>query len=64
MFGCTLKEVNAFRFQKLLKMAATDVPFTKQMRIATREIHNISDNLINAKLGIGKYDWERWFVHV
>ena len=28
--------------------------FTKQMRKATREIHDISDALVNAKLGIGK----------
>lgn len=27
--------------------------FTKQMRNATREIHDISDALVNAKLGIG-----------
>ncbi len=27
--------------------------FTKQMRKATREIHDISDALVNAKLGIG-----------
>ena len=32
-----------------------DIPFTKQMRKATRDIHNISDALINAKLGIGEY---------
>ena len=30
------------------------VPFTKKMRIVTREIHDVSDALINAKLGIGK----------
>ncbi|KAK3895923.1 hypothetical protein Pcinc_000396 [Petrolisthes cinctipes] len=29
-----------------------DVPFTKKMRIVTRDIHNISDALINAKIGI------------
>lgn len=28
--------------------------FTKRMRQATREIHDISDALVNAKLGIGK----------
>lgn len=29
------------------------IEFTKQMRKATREIHDISDALVNAKLGIG-----------
>jgi len=28
--------------------------FCKEMRKATREIHDISDHLINMKLGIGK----------
>lgn len=41
-------------------MAASDVPFTKQMRVATREIHNISDNLINAKLGIAMMSDRVW----
>lgn len=27
---------------------------TKEMRVATREIHNISDALVNAKLAFGK----------
>lgn len=27
---------------------------TKEMRIATREIHNISDGLVNAKLAFGE----------
>lgn len=31
-----------------------EIPFTKRMRIATREIHNVSDALINAKIGFGK----------
>lgn len=31
------------------------VSFTKQMRKATREIHDISDALVNAKLGIGNF---------
>ena len=29
--------------------------FTKKMRRVTREIHGVSDALINAKLGIGKF---------
>ena len=32
---------------------ASEPTFTKQMRKATREIHDISDALVNAKLGIG-----------
>lgn len=28
-----------------------EIPFTKKMRIATREIHNVSDALVNAKIG-------------
>lgn len=31
-----------------------EILFTKKMRIATREIHGISDALINAKIGFGK----------
>lgn len=31
------------------------IPFTKKMRIETRKIHNISDTLVNAKLGLGTY---------
>lgn len=31
-----------------------DNSFSKQMRIATREIHKISDALVNAKLAFGK----------
>lgn len=27
---------------------------TKEMRVATREIHNISDALVNAKLAFGE----------
>ncbi|KAK2718385.1 heme oxygenase 1-like isoform X2 [Artemia franciscana] len=41
-------------------MDNNEVPFTKQMRIATREIHDISDALINAKLGIAMTDDEVW----
>lgn len=37
-----------------------DIPFTKQMRKATRDIHNISDALINAKLGIALSDNGVW----
>lgn len=40
--------------------AETEIPFTKQMRIATREIHNISDALVNTKLGIGCTDNRVW----
>ena len=31
-----------------------DVLFTKKMRIVTREIHGVSDALINAKIGFGR----------
>lgn len=31
-----------------------DIPFTKKMRIATRKVHNVSDALVNAKVGLGK----------
>jgi hypothetical protein len=31
-----------------------EVTFTKQMRSATREIHAISDALVNAKLAFGE----------
>jgi hypothetical protein len=31
------------------------IPFTKKMRIETRKIHNISDTLVNAKLGLGMF---------
>lgn len=41
-------------------VADTEIPFTKQMRIATREIHNVSDALVNAKLGIGCSDNRVW----
>lgn len=34
--------------------AADGQLFTKQMRRATREVHSLSDALINAKLGIGQ----------
>ncbi|XP_068241903.1 heme oxygenase 1-like [Palaemon carinicauda] len=37
-----------------------DVPFTKKMRIVTREIHNVSDALINAKLGIAMSENRVW----
>ncbi|XP_053643159.1 heme oxygenase 1 [Cherax quadricarinatus] len=37
-----------------------DVPFTKQMRNATREIHSVSDALINAKLGIAMSEDRVW----
>ncbi|XP_037071146.1 heme oxygenase-like [Pollicipes pollicipes] len=37
-----------------------DIPFTKQMRKATRDVHGISDALINAKLGIALSDNGVW----
>ncbi|XP_076063716.1 heme oxygenase [Oratosquilla oratoria] len=37
-----------------------EIPFTKRMRIATREIHNVSDALINAKLGIAMTEDRVW----
>ncbi|XP_043238504.1 heme oxygenase-like isoform X1 [Amphibalanus amphitrite] len=37
-----------------------DIPFTKQMRKATRDIHSVSDALINAKLGIALSDNAVW----
>uniref|UniRef100_A0A2P2I5Q5 Heme oxygenase n=1 Tax=Hirondellea gigas TaxID=1518452 RepID=A0A2P2I5Q5_9CRUS len=37
-----------------------DVPFTKQMRIATRDVHSLSDALINAKLAIACGNDEIW----
>uniref|UniRef100_A0A182K6C7 Heme oxygenase n=1 Tax=Anopheles christyi TaxID=43041 RepID=A0A182K6C7_9DIPT len=39
---------------------AQNVPFSKQMRIATREIHNVSDALVNAKLAFALYDSRVW----
>uniref|UniRef100_A0A8D8AGY0 Heme oxygenase n=1 Tax=Culex pipiens TaxID=7175 RepID=A0A8D8AGY0_CULPI len=47
-------------------MAATNtttektVSFTKAMRVATREIHNVSDGLVNAKLAFALYDSAVW----
>ncbi|XP_069997625.1 heme oxygenase-like [Penaeus vannamei] len=42
-------------------MSSTEeVPFTKQMRNVTREIHNVSDALINAKLGIAMSEDRVW----
>lgn len=35
-------------------MAEEETPFSKQMRLATREIHANSDALVNAKLAFGK----------
>lgn len=31
-----------------------DTSFSKQMRMATRDVHKLSDNLVNAKLAFGK----------
>jgi hypothetical protein len=39
------------KFERLIKMVES---ITKQMREATREIHSISDALVNTKLLIGK----------
>lgn len=39
----------------LEKMGDNDVSFTKQMRKATRNVHSISDALVNAKLAFGKF---------
>lgn len=37
-----------------------EIPFTKQMRSVTRDIHNVSDALINAKLGIAMSEGRVW----
>uniref|UniRef100_A0A182N6H4 Heme oxygenase n=1 Tax=Anopheles dirus TaxID=7168 RepID=A0A182N6H4_9DIPT len=39
---------------------AQNVPFSKQMRLATRDIHNVSDALVNAKLAFALYDSRVW----
>ncbi|XP_058059470.1 heme oxygenase 1 [Anopheles bellator] len=36
------------------------VPFSKQLRIATRDIHSVSDALVNAKLAFALYDNRVW----
>uniref|UniRef100_A0A2M3ZJ28 Heme oxygenase n=1 Tax=Anopheles braziliensis TaxID=58242 RepID=A0A2M3ZJ28_9DIPT len=38
----------------------SNVPFSKQLRIATRDIHNVSDALVNAKLAFALYDNRVW----
>ena len=38
--------------------STTPVSFSKQMRLATRDIHKISDALVNAKIAFGKYKIE------
>jgi len=40
------------------------ISFTKQMRKATREIHDVSDHLVNAKLGIGNWSCLIFFYHI
>lgn len=35
---------------------------TKEMRTATREIHNISDSLVNAKLAFGEFFFTKYKV--
>lgn len=37
-----------------MTLRPTDNSFSKQMRIATREVHKLSDDLVNAKLVFGK----------
>ncbi|XP_052888695.1 heme oxygenase 1 [Anopheles moucheti] len=39
---------------------AQNVPFSKQMRLATRDIHSVSDALVNAKLAFALYDNRVW----
>ena len=40
------------------------VLFTKEMKIATKEIHSMSDALINAKLGLGEcYSHREWWTY-
>ncbi|XP_046400685.1 heme oxygenase 2 [Ischnura elegans] len=41
-------------------MGASDIPFTKQMRKATREIHDVSDALVNAKLAVALSNDSVW----
>ncbi|XP_053673511.1 uncharacterized protein LOC128723767 [Anopheles nili] len=36
------------------------VPFSKQLRVATRDIHSVSDALVNAKLAFALYDSHVW----
>ena len=37
------------------KMADEGLSFTKQMRKATKEVHDLSNALVTAKLGLGKF---------
>ncbi|XP_058130463.1 uncharacterized protein LOC131287986 [Anopheles ziemanni] len=39
---------------------AESIPFSKQLRIATRDIHSVSDALVNAKLAFALYDSRVW----
>ncbi|XP_049278460.1 heme oxygenase 1 [Anopheles funestus] len=39
---------------------AQSVPFSKEMRRATRDIHSVSDALVNAKLAFALYDNRVW----
>ncbi|KAG8222830.1 hypothetical protein J437_LFUL005036 [Ladona fulva] len=41
-------------------MEEEQIPFTKQMRKATREIHDLSDALVNAKLAFALSDFDVW----
>nr|XP_029708033.1 uncharacterized protein LOC115254550 [Aedes albopictus] len=40
--------------------AAKKMSFTKEMRVVTRDIHNVSDALVNAKLAFALYDSAVW----
>lgn len=48
------KHSSSFFTLKLLNKLKMTASITKEMRIYTREIHRISDDLVNAKLAFGK----------
>ncbi|XP_058823563.1 heme oxygenase 1 [Topomyia yanbarensis] len=41
-------------------MGSSKMPFSKEMRLATRDIHSVSDALVNAKLAFALYDNRVW----
>lgn len=41
-------------------MGNENIPFTKQMRKATRDVHDVSDALVNAKLAVALSDSSVW----
>lgn len=43
---------------------ASPPSFTKRMRTATRGIHDVSDHLVNAKLGLGEEHIVKQFVKI